>query len=520
MHNSQTNSSNSIVYNMIQESIKKLTIDTSVSEFGEVVSIADGIATVRGISPFLEEVIRFESGNLGIVKELLPYETKVVLFNKFYQVQSGMKAFRTNEELRVPVGHRIIGRVLDVFGEPIDGLGPINLGGSDNSTYLPIERPAPKMIDRFPVSKPLITGIVAIDSMIPIGLGQRELILGDMQTGKTSIAIGTILNQRYRYLIGDPIYCFYVAIGQKMDSIVEVHKKLKAAGAMEYTTIIAASAGDSAHCQFIAPYVGCTMAEYFMEQGKDCLVVYDDLSKHAVAHREISRLLGRPAGRDAYPADSFYIHARLLERAAFIREESGGGSMTALPIIETQDSDISGYISTNVISITDGQIVLDARKLDKPSIDIGLSVSRTGGSAQASATRKVSKSLKAELAQYSELVKFLQFTSGGLDTVQANILQKGKQTTYLLMQEEDERYTFEELILLIVGAHYRMFGDGPLDKKEVRNIKERFLSIIVSSHKEILDKIRQTGDISDEEINQVKRIAEKFSKQTEGKQVE
>ena len=478
--------------------------DTLVTESGYVHTVADGIASVKGLAnACLDEVIEFPGGIIGVVRELLPYETKVVLFNRFEEVKSGALAKRTCEELRIPVGDAVIGRVIDVFGNPIDGMGEIR----GETKLMPIERQAPKLVDRSPVSKPLTTGIIAIDSMIPIGLGQRELILGDMQTGKTSIAIGTILNQLARYKAGNPIYCFYVAIGQKMDSIVEVYEQLKAGGAMQYTTIIAASASDSAHSQFIAPYAGSTLAEHFMDAGKNCLIIYDDLSKHAVAHREISRLLGRPAGRDAYPADSFYIHARLLERSANLQN---GGSITALPIIETQDGDISGYIATNVISITDGQIFLDSRMLDRPKIDVGESVSRTGSAAQASATKKVSRSMKSELAQYSELAKFAQFTSGNLDKVQMKILQKGQQTKHLLSQDEDERYTLEEEAILIAGSHYGIFAQIKNDKKQVRSIKKAFLAAVESGYPQIFKEIRTTNDITDSSLEVLKQIASKF----------
>lgn len=498
----------------LDQLVQDLEISTKVSQCGYVHSISDGIATVKGIASVeLDEVVEFEGGIVGIVRELKQYEVKVVLFDGAYQVSQGSKVFRKNVDLRIPVSSSIIGRVLNIFGEPLDSLGAIV---SDDTEYLSVERAAPRLSERHPVSKPLTTGTIAIDSMIPIGLGQRELILGDMQTGKTSIALNAIISQKYR--TSKPVYCFYVAIGQKMDSVLSVYNTLKDVGAMEYTTIIAASASNSAHTQFIAPYAGCTMAEFFMYKGHDTLIVYDDLSKHAVAHREISRLLGRPAGRDAFPADSFYIHARLLERAASLSKNLGGGTMTALPIVETQEGDISSYIATNVISITDGQVFLDRKEFDnqqRPAIDVGLSVSRIGSTAQAEVTKTVSRSMKAELAQYTDLARFLQFTGSDLDKTQERILKKGKQTKFLILQDVDEIYSLQEQVILCIGAHNGIFSNLTADQKQIRAIKKLFLEIVYRDCPKIIETLNFSNELSERDMATLKRLAEKFSEVSE-----
>ena len=497
----------------LTRAIDEIETSTQVSEFGFVKAISNGIATIIGMSKVsLDEVVEFQNGSIGIVRELKKNEVKAVLFNNVDEVKEGHRVLRKMTDLKIPVSKKIIGRVLNVFGEPIDDLGPI-LHGEDLE-YVPVESEAPRLSEREPVSEPLITGTIAIDSMIPIGLGQRELILGDMQTGKTSLAVNAIINQKNRQK--GPIYCFYVSVGQKMDKVIEVYNMLKESGAMQYTTIIVSSASDSAHTQFISPYAGCSMSEFFMRKGCDCLIVYDDLSKHAVAHREISRLLGRPAGRDAFPADAFYVHARLLERSARLNKGAGGGSMTALPIIETQESDISGYIPTNVISITDGQVFLDQREFDtqqRPAIDVGLSVSRIGSAAQADVTKMVSRSMRVELAQYKELVRLLQYSGGDLDRTQIRILQKGKQTKALILQDVDEVYSLQEQAVLAIGAHNGIFDKVLEDRKKIRMVKKNFLEVVAKECNKIMERLSSYGSISDKDLEILKNLAHKFGEE-------
>jgi len=477
--------------------------EIGVSEFGTVQSAKDGIVKIKGLSQVgLNEVVEFKDGIIGRVLEFKSNLVTAVLFNNAEMVQEGDKVKRTHTELKVPVGQGILGRVIDPFGNPIDGLG--SLEGS--VSYAPIEGKAPRLSERKPVSVPLATSTIAVDFMIPIGLGQRELIAGDMQTGKTTLALNAIINQKSRK---KPIYCFYVAIGQKTDKTIEVYNVLKEAGAMEYTTIVASSASDSAHTQFIAPYSGCAMAEFFMNKGYDTLIVYDDLWRHAVAYREISRLLGRPAGRDAFPADAFHVHAKLLERSACLKK---GGSMTALPIMETQDGDISSYIATSVISITDGQIFLDRRAFDdqqRPAIDIGLSVSRVGSSAQLEATKSVSRGMKSEITQYKELKDFLSFTGTELDATQERLLRKGEYVNALISQEADERYSLQDEILLAIGSHNGIFGRT--NGKKLRQVKLEFIQAINKSFKSIADTLYASNSISPEDMDRLREFASTWS---------
>ena len=477
--------------------------ETRIAEYGTVQSIKNGIAIVNGLSEVgLNEVVEFENGITGIVREFESRSAKVVLFNDADTIAQGSKVTRKYTELLVPVGKGILGRVIDPFGNAIDGLGDIQ-GDLYN---LPIENKAPRLSERKPVSIPLATGTIAIDFIIPIGLGQRELILGDMQTGKTTLALNAIINQKGRQ---KPIYCFYIAVGQKADKTIQVYNTLKEAGAMSYTTIVSTTASDSAHTQFIAPYAGCAMAEYFMREGHDTLIVYDDLWRHAVAYREISRLLGRPAGRDAFPADSFYIHARLLERSACL---SGGGSMTALPIMETQDGDISSYIATNVISITDGQIFLDRNEFDaqqRPAIDIGLSVSRVGSAAQLDMTKKVSLGMKSEIAQYKDLKNFLSFTSTELDPTQERILRKGEYTSALIRQEVDEVYSLVDEVLLAIGSHNGIFSRS--NGKKLVHVKKAFLEDAHKSYKSIIETLKTSKTLSDADRKALTDFAAKWS---------
>ena len=393
------------ISSIIKEQIKQYESKIEMKENGTVITVGDGIATVYGLrSCMANELLRFEDGSFGVAQNLEEETVSVAILSDKDSIQEGSLVYRTNEALSVPVGENLLGRVVNALGEPIDGKGPVETDG-----IRPIEAIAAGIIQRKGVSVPLQTGIKAIDSMIPIGRGQRELIIGDRQTGKTTIAVDTIMNQK-----GKDVICIYVAIGQKKSSVVQISQELEKAGAMSYTIIVCASASESAPLQYIAPYSGCAMAEYFREKGRDVLIIYDDLSKHAVAYRALSLLIRRPPGREAYPGDVFYLHSRLLERAVCIAPEYGGGSITALPIIETQAGDVSAYIPTNVISITDGQIFLETELFHsgiRPAINPGISVSRVGGSAQIKAMKKVAGELKLLYAQYRELQAFSQFGS-------------------------------------------------------------------------------------------------------------
>ena len=413
--------------------LKEYDKSPDVRAAGQVLSCGDGIVRLNGLGACRNgELLEFECGGFGIVMNLEEDEVGAVLLGTDADVAVGMHAYGTGQVLSVPAGNALLGRVVNPLGQPLDGGRPVI-----PAEYRPIEAPAPGVLQRQSVCQPMETGIISIDSMIPIGRGQRELIIGDRQTGKTSVAIDTILNQR-----GRNVACFYVAIGQKASSVAQVIEQLTRAGAMEYTTVVCATASDSATMQYIAPYCGCAMAEYFMYSGRDALIVYDDLSKHAVAYRAMSLLLKRPPGREAYPGDVFYLHSRLLERAAKLSDACGAGSMTALPIIETQSGDISSYIPTNVISITDGQIFLDTelfRENVRPAVNVGLSVSRVGGAAQTHAMRLISSQLRLELAQYRELQVFSQFSSD-LDTATQETLRYGAMLTELLRQRNNAPY--------------------------------------------------------------------------------
>ena len=416
------------ISSIIKEQIKQYENKIEMKENGTVITVGDGIATVYGLRACMaNELLRFEDGSFGVAQNLEEETVSVAILSERDTVREGSVVYRTGEALSVPVGEALLGRVVNALGAPIDGKGPV-----ETSQIRPVESPAPGIIQRKSVSVPLQTGIKAIDSMIPIGRGQRELIIGDRQTGKTTIAIDTIINQK-----GKNEICIYVAIGQKRTSVVQIAQELEKAGAMEYTIIVSASAAESAPLQYIAPYSGCAMAEYFRAQGKDVLIVYDDLSKHAVAYRALSLLIRRPPGREAYPGDVFYLHSRLLERAACVAPEYGGGSITALPIIETQAGDVSAYIPTNVISITDGQIFLETELFHsgiRPAINPGISVSRVGGSAQIKGMKKVAGELKLLYAQYRELQAFAQFGSD-LDADTKARLALGARSVEVLKQK-------------------------------------------------------------------------------------
>ena len=437
---------------LIREAISNWSPEAVAEETGKVVSVGDGIVNASGLPhASYGEIVVFECGVKGMVQDLRPDGCGIIVFGDCGEISAGSSVRRTSRTAGIPVGSGFLGRVVDALGNPVDGKGEIEAEG-----YRPIEFAAPGIIDRQPVNKPMETGLLVIDSMFPIGRGQRELIIGDRQTGKTAIALDTILNQK-----GKDVICIYVAIGQKASSVVRLVDTLQKAGAMDYTIVMEAGAGASAPMQYIAPYAGCALAEHFMYSGKDVLIVYDDLSKHAVAYRTLSLLLERAPGREAYPGDVFYLHSRLLERAAHLSDELGGGSMTALPIVETQAGDVSAYIPTNVISITDGQIFLETELFfegQRPAVNIGLSVSRVGGAAQTKAVKKAVGSLRLDLAQYREMEVFMQFASD-LDEVTKRQLQYGQGLMHLLRQPQYNPYSqLDEVILLIAATSGAMTG--------------------------------------------------------------
>ena len=457
-------------------------------ELGTVISVGDGVATVSGLGRVsYGEIVEFSSGVRGMVQDLKRDSVGCILFGDDELVSEGGAVRRTMKTAGVPVGKNFLGRAVNALGAAIDGKGEIGADG-----YRPIEVSAPRIIDRQPVNRPLETGLIAIDSMFPIGRGQRELIIGDRQTGKTAIALDTILNQR-----GKDVICIYVAIGQKASSVAQLMEVLRSRGALDYCIIVSASAGESASMQYIAPYAGCAMGEYFMEMGKDVLIVYDDLSKHAVAYRTLSLLLGRSPGREAYPGDVFYLHSRLLERAAHLSDERGGGSMTALPIVETQSGDVSAYIPTNIISITDGQIFLESSLFfagQRPAVNVGLSVSRVGGSAQYPAIRKLASKLRLDLAHYRELAVFSQF-GGDMDESTGKILESGRKITEILKQAEGAPMSVDKQII------YLYLINGHIDNVPIARIKEYmegFYQYFVNSDYSDLKTLRKQGVLTDE----------------------
>src|SRR6187455_2447800 len=445
---------------IIRDQIGSYAVDVDVAEVGTIVSIGDGIARVNGIERAMAgEMLEFPHGVFGIALNLEDESVGVVLLGDYTEIGEGDTVKRTGRIISVPVGEELIGRVVNALGQPIDGKGPIGA-----SAHLPIERLAPGVVDRMPVKEPLQTGLKAIDAMVPIGRGQRELIIGDRQTGKTAVAVDAIINQK-----GKDVICIYNAIGQKQSTIAQVVRTLEDAGAMEYTIVVAAGASDPAPLLYISPYSACTMGEYFRDSGGHALVNYDDLSKHAQAYREISLLLRRPPGREAYPGDVFYLHSRLLERAAKLNAKLGGGSLTALPIIETQAGDLSAYIPTNVISITDGQIFLESDLFHqgvRPAINVGNSVSRVGGSAQIKAMRQVAGTLRLDLAQYREMAAFAQFGSD-LDQATQRLLNRGSKLTELLKQAQFSPLKVEEQVVVIYAG-----TSGVLDPLPLNRVKE------------------------------------------------
>ena len=471
---------------------------------GYVISVGDGIAHVNGLNGCRNnELLRFEGGRFGIAFNLERDSVGVIMLDKTSGIQEGSRVEGTGRIVSVPVGERLLGRVVDPLGRAIDGKEPIRA-----KSFRPIETEAPPIIERGAVKQPLQTGYMAIDSMVPIGRGQREIIIGDRQTGKTAIAVDTIINQKHTGVV-----CIYVAIGQKASTIASVKKTLEDNGAMEYTTIVAATASDSAPMQYIAPYAGCAMAEEFMYAGRDALIVYDDLSKHAVAYRAISLLLRRPPGREAYPGDVFYLHSRLLERAAKLSDALGGGSMTALPIIETMAGDISAYIPTNVISITDGQIFLESELFNagvRPAVNGGLSVSRVGGNAQTKAMRKVSGQLRLDLAQYRELSVFAQFGSD-LDTATRDLLTQGEKLTELLKQDQYAPMPMEEQAVLLYVMTRGLATD--VDVKGIAQFKVDFIDFVRREYPQILLRIAGSGELdTDDEDSLTAAAAEYFKR--------
>ena len=489
------------IISILKEEIKNYDEISKDQEVGTVISVGDGIATVYGIDHAMYgEVVTFENGLKGMVQDVRANSMGCILFGKDTGIKEGTKVARTGKQAGIPVGDKFIGRIVNALGEPIDGKGEIQA-----EEYRPIENPAPGIIDRKSVTVPLETGILSIDSMFPIGRGQRELIIGDRQTGKTSIATDTIINQK-----GKTVICIYVAIGQKASTVAKVVSNLEKYGAMEYTTVFSATASDCAPLQYIAPYAGTALAEYFMYQGKDVLIVYDDLSKHAVAYRALSLLLERSPGREAYPGDVFYLHSRLLERSSRLSEEAGGGSITALPIIETQAGDVSAYIPTNVISITDGQIFLESDLFFsgmRPAVNVGLSVSRVGGAAQTKAMKKASGSVRIDLAQYREMEVFTQFSSD-LDEATTAQLKYGSCLMELLKQPLCSPLSLHQQVITLCVATHKLMVD--VEKKEIKKYQKDLLEYFDNVYPEIGKEIETTKQLSDELVEKIIKAAEEF----------
>ena len=495
---------NGNVIPLIRETVKNWVPQVMAQEVGYVLTVGDGIATVDGLeNATYGEILLFSSGIRGMVQDLREGEVGCILFGKDEDICEGSTVRRTGKTAGIPVGDEYIGRVVNALGVPIDGKGEIF-----SEEYRPIENPAPGIIDRQPVDTPLETGILAIDSMFPIGRGQRELIIGDRQTSKTAIAVDTILNQK-----GKDVICIYVAIGQKASSVAQLVRNLTERDAMKYTVVVNASASESAPMQYIAPYAGCALGEYFMNKGKDVLIVYDDLSKHAIAYRSLSLLLERAPGREAYPGDVFYLHSRLLERSAHLSEERGGGSMTALPIVETQAGDVSAYIPTNIISITDGQIFLESDLFfsgQRPAVNVGLSVSRVGGDAQTKAMKKSAGAIRLDLAQYREMEVFTQFASD-LDETTKRQLTYGQGLMQILRQEQYKPLKQYEQVIILVVALNHLLQDFSVN--EVKKVMKEILKHFEHKHFEIAEKIEVTGLLDDECKKEILEIAEKYLKE-------
>ena len=486
---------------LLQETVRDWTPKEMSDEVGHVLTVGDGIATVAGLDGVCYgEILIFDAGIRGMVQDLKRGYIGCILFGDDQEITEGSKVRRTGKTAGIPVGEDYLGRVCDALGNVIDGKGPVT-----SVAYRAIESPAPGIVDRQPVDTPMETGILSIDSMFPIGRGQRELIIGDRQTGKTAIALDTILNQR-----GKDVICIYVAIGQKSSSVAQIVETLKKYDAMKYTIIVSASASDSAPLQYIAPYAGCAMGEYFMNKGKDVLIIYDDLSKHAIAYREISLLLERSPGREAYPGDVFYLHSRLLERSAHLSDARGGGSMTALPIVETQAGDVSAYIPTNIISITDGQIFLESNLFfagQRPAVNVGLSVSRVGGDAQTKAMKKAAGTLRLDLAQYREMEVFTQFSSD-LDETTKKQLAYGQGLMRLLRQRQYHPYKQHQQVITLLAGLSHIMQDIPVNN--INKFHQEMLSHIEAEAPAICDSIDLNGVYSEEDKKEILRLAKKF----------
>ena len=486
---------------VLKKDINDFELRTNSEEIGTVIRVGDGIATIHGLDHAMYgEIVVFENGVKGMVQDIKRHQIGVILFDSDTGVEQGTKVKRTHKKAGVPVGDGFIGRIVNSLGEPIDGKGEIKADG-----YRPVEQPAPSIVDRQSVDTPLATGILSIDSMFPIGRGQRELIIGDRQTGKTSIALDTILNQK-----GKDVICIYNAIGQKASSVAKLVNTLEKAGAMDYTIVVCSTASEPASLQYISPYAATAIAEYFMYQGKDCLIVYDDLSKHAVAYRALSLLLERSPGREAYPGDVFYLHSRLLERSSKLSDELGGGSITALPIIETQAGDVSAYIPTNVISITDGQIFLESELFfsgQRPAVNVGLSVSRVGGAAQTKAMKKAAGSIRIDLAQYREMEVFTQFSSD-LDESTKNQLQHGRALMELLKQPVSHPFSMAEQVIILVSANAHIFSDVEL--ADIKTFRKEMLTFFKEQHSDIINTIESTKDLTDETKEAIIEAAKEF----------
>ena len=491
---------------LLREQIEKHDGSVDISEVGEVLEVGDGVARVSGLENVMSsELVELPNGVFGMALNLEEDNVGLVLFGESRLVKEGDLAKRTGRVVEVPVGDAMLGRVVNPLGQPIDGKGPIN---TDHS--LPIERKALGVMARSPVNEPLQTGIKAVDSMIPIGRGQRELIIGDRQTGKTAVAIDAIINQKYTHSTENPVYCIYVAIGQKASTVAALVQELESNGAMEYTTVVAANASDPAPMQYIAPYAGAAMGEYFRDNGKHGLIVYDDLSKQAVAYRQMSLVLRRPPGREAFPGDVFYLHSRLLERASKLSKELGGGSLTALPIIETQEGDVSAYIPTNVISITDGQIYLETNLFNsgiRPAIDVGLSVSRVGGNAQIKAMKSVAGTLRLDLAQYRELEAFAKFGSD-LDKATLSQLTRGERMVEILKQNQYVPMDVEKQIAIIFAASKGQLDD--LDIEEISEFEAGLFEYLDANASDSLASIVNEGTISEDTGEKLEKAISDF----------
>ena len=491
---------------LLKEQLEKYDSAIDISEVGEIIEVGDGVARASGLENVMSsELVELPNDVFGMALNLEEDNIGLVLFGETRLIKEGDIAKRTGRVVEVPVGKEMLGRVVNPLGQPLDGKGPIN-----SSSTLPIERKALGVMARSPVKKPLQTGIKAIDSMVPIGRGQRELIIGDRQTGKTAVAIDAIINQKYTHETDAPVYCVYVAIGQKASTVASLVSELESQGAMEYTIVVAANASDPAPIQYIAPYAGCAMGEFFRDNGQHSLIVYDDLSKQAVAYRQMSLVLRRPPGREAFPGDVFYLHSRLLERDSKLSEDHGGGSLTALPVIETQEGDVSAYIPTNVISITDGQIYLETNLFNsgiKPAIDVGLSVSRVGGNAQLKAMKKVAGTLRLDLAQYRELEAFAKFGSD-LDKSTLDQLTRGERMVEILKQNQYVPMAVEKQVAIIFAASKGYLDD--IDVEKVADFEAGLFEYLDANASDQLKAIKDEGTISDENSDALDKAISDF----------